>query len=104
MNVSQTILAQLGGNRFLAMTGAKNLVSKDDGLMFDLPRGFAAKGINKVIVTLHGDDTYSMAFRKWNSRKLATDLVSYEDGIYTVDLRRVFADATGLDCTLGTAV
>lgn len=39
MNAADTILEQLGGGKFLAMTGAKNLVAMDKfGLQFDLPK------------------------------------------------------------------
>ena len=37
--IAQTILTQLGGNRFLAMTGAKDLVNTGKGLQFAIGRG-----------------------------------------------------------------
>ena len=51
---AQIILAQLGGNRFLAMTGAKQLVDLGDGLQFSIGRGAKNKA-NKVVVRLVGD-------------------------------------------------
>jgi hypothetical protein len=38
MTVSQTILSELGGNRFIAMTGSKNFVGSDDALSFKLAK------------------------------------------------------------------
>lgn len=52
--IAQTILAQLGGNRFLAMTGARLLCDLGDGLAFNLPRGAKNKA-NKVCIRLAGD-------------------------------------------------
>ena len=49
--IAQTILAQLGGNRFLAMTGARLLCDLGDGLAFNLPRGAKNKA-NKVCIRL----------------------------------------------------
>lgn len=46
MNISNTILEQLGGGRFVLMTGAKHLVSHSDALSFRLPSRFAKDGIN----------------------------------------------------------
>lgn len=62
MLVSQTILQQLGGNRFLAMTGAKNLLNTGDGLSMYLPRnGSKAKYLS--IKLDRKTDTYTMLFQ-----------------------------------------
>lgn len=100
---ANTILAQLGGNRFLAMTGAKSLVGGADMLQFDLPRGFATNKANKVRVTLTASDLYRVSFYKWNARKLDMALIEETDGVHAEDLRAVFTRHTGLDCTLGRA-
>lgn len=64
MNVAQTILTQLGGNRFAAMTGAKQFVAVTDYLQFKLPANFAKGGINCVKVTLTAADLYDVEFMK----------------------------------------
>ncbi|EGO4531881.1 hypothetical protein ITZ90_004999 [Escherichia coli] len=50
--VATEILNQLGGNRFIAMTGAKNFACFDEngecGLCFRLSSKFAMKGIHLV--------------------------------------------------------
>ena len=56
--IAQTILAQLGGRRFIAMTGARNFICGENYLMFSLPKGFAKDGINKIRITLDWTDTY----------------------------------------------
>lgn len=68
MTVANTILAQLGGNRFLGMTGAKNLTGSERGLTFALPRGARRVSgglpvpITHVSIELKKDDTYKMTF------------------------------------------
>ncbi|RVH56252.1 hypothetical protein CN213_16015 [Sinorhizobium meliloti] len=99
--IAQTILAQLGGNRFLAMTGVKNLLSTGEGLQFDLPRGLARNKATKVRVTLTVHDTYSVEFFQWNARRLEMKPLGAVADVYAEDLRRVFTSETGLDCTLG---
>lgn len=96
--VANTILAQLGGNRFLAMTGARNLVGGANALSFDLPHGFAKNKANKVRVTLTPVDEYRVEFFKLYRLDLTT--VGEVDGVQAEDLRQVFTTATGLDCLL----
>lgn len=55
MTVSQTILSQLGGNRFIAMTGSKNFVGSDDALSFKLvPNQSKAKYMRIVLTSMDG--------------------------------------------------
>ena len=92
--IAQAIIDQLGGNRFIAMTGAKMFVFGENWLQFKLPARFATDGINHVKVTLDGSDTYSVEFGKArgiNYRKLAEST-----GVYADMLAGVFTDATGL--------
>jgi len=58
--VANTILEQLGGRKFVVMTGAKNPVGSENSLSFRLPK--AAKSINAVKITLDPSDTYSVEF------------------------------------------
>lgn len=98
--IATEILRQIGGRRFIAMTGAKNMLSHESGLSFRLPSRFATDGINYVKVTLTADDDYTVEFGKvWGVkyRVLAT-----VEGVYCDNLRDVFTDKTGLECTLGT--
>jgi hypothetical protein len=98
MNVAQTILAQLGGNRFIAMTGAKSFGASGNALTFRLPSRFAKDGINAVRVTLDATDTYTvtfMAVRGIKVREVATDAM-----VYCSELRRTFTGRTGLHCSL----
>lgn len=98
--VAQTILAQFGGSRFIAMTGAKNFVGSDNYLQFDLPRGFASNKANKCRVTLDANDTYTVEFFKWNARAFDMKLISSDSNVYCDSLRAVFTAETGLYTSL----
>lgn len=100
MQIAQTILAQLGGNRFIAMTGAKDFVGGDNALRFRLPARFAKDGITHVAVTLDGSDTYTVKAMKWQARKLEMATVSEVSDVYADSLPRVFTSMTGLDTRL----
>ena len=97
MNIAQTILSQLGANRFIAMTGAKNFVASKNALHFDLPRG-AKNGINKLNIELAGDDTYTLKFYKL--RALNLTMVETVRGVYADTLQNVFKQVTGLNTHL----
>lgn len=99
--IAETILKQLGGNRFLAMTGAKQLMSdeKERSLTFKLPRGFASTGVVCMVIKLDDGDTYTV--KAYDSKGLksciATRVVT---GIYADSLRNLFTQMTGLDTHL----
>jgi hypothetical protein len=96
MTVANTIFAQLGGPRFSAMTGCKNLMGDSTSLTFAIGRG-AKDGINRVRVTLDlGSDTYTVAFFKiGRAPSFKVAVVAEIEGVYCDDLRRVFTNHTG---------
>lgn len=96
LNTAQTILSQLGGNRFAAMTGAKNFVAIDDGLTFKIGRN--AKSVSHVTITLNGLDLYDVKFIRCRGTKITT--VAEFDNVYADTLRIVFESATGLYTSL----
>lgn len=98
--VGQIILSQLGGNRFIVMTGAKNFVGSENGLTFRLPGagGFCKDNINCVRITLMPTDTYKMEFIRIRGTKVTT--VSQVEDIYCDDLCRIFTMKTGLRTSL----
>ena len=104
MQIAQTILDQLGGNRFASMTGAKNFIGKPNALQFSLPARFAKNKATIVEVELNEDhDLYVLRFYKFNRAKLSTQLIEEIDQVHVEDLRRVFTYRTGLDTSLGVA-
>lgn len=100
--IARTILAQLGGNRFVAMTGARNFIAMEGGgLYFTLPRMSGVK-INRVRVTLTPADTYTVEFfRVYRARKTdQQDLIARATDVYCDTLAATFEDVTGLATSL----
>lgn len=98
--IANTIFKQLGGAKFRAMTGAKNvLVLADGGLAIELPQNFAKDKINRVTIRLNQSDTYDVAFER--VRGDSSQLISSSEGVYADSLREVFTRHTGLDTSLG---
>lgn len=96
---ASTILQQLGGNRFLAMTGARDVVSTQDSIIFRLPRG-ARGGVNSVVVRLNLNDTYTVLFNRRTNMGVNVSLISSASNIYADQLRAVFTEHTGLHTSL----
>lgn len=98
--VANTILQQLGGRKFIVMTGAKDFLGNENSLMFGLPRtrDFVKNGINKVRITLEPRDTYKVEFFKLRGVNIKT--VAETSGIYADVLQRTFTAYTGLDTRL----
>lgn len=90
--VAETILAQLGGNRFKVMTGACSFSSGKDCLTFRLKTN--PKRINAVRITLTPLDLYKMEFIKIKKFEVVVD--KEVDGVYCDQLQEVFTNHTGL--------
>lgn len=93
MKIAQTILEQLGGTRFIAMTGAKNFVNIGDALQFSIGRG-TKNGANKVVVKLNSSDLYDVDF--WKCRGAEMQLLNSECNVSADQLQAVFTEQTGL--------
>ena len=100
--VSETILAKLGGCRFIAMTGARCFVGDAGGLHFKLPGtpGFVSHGINLVKINLNRDDLYDIQFIRFRASNLSWEPIATREGIYADMLREVFESETGLRTSL----
>lgn len=96
--VAATILEQLGGRKFLVMTGAKNLLSLESGLQLKLPSNFAKDGINVVRITLTPEDEYNVEFGKLRGLNYRT--LKTIPGVYWDMLKETFTHYTGLDTSL----
>lgn len=104
MVTANTMLEQLGGGRFIAMTGARDFLafSADEeqthlgGLQFRLPRDLAKDGINKVRITLLLSDTYKVEALVVKPRSHSFEVKGSLEGVYSDMLEEVFRDLTGL--------
>ena len=95
LNQSQakTLLRQLGGNKFIVMTGAKQMSIGKDGLMMKIGRN--SKSITHVAIDLdRGKDLYTMKFIR--VRKGIPKVVKKYDSIYADNLNNIFEKETGL--------
>jgi hypothetical protein len=94
VQIAETILDQLGGGRFKAMTGARNFIALESGLMFGVPGTITKNGINRVCIYLDPSDTYTVKFEK--VRRASVRLVNEFSPVYDDQLQSVFESATGL--------
>ncbi|MFG6284713.1 hypothetical protein [Sphingomonas sp. S6] len=94
MTIAQTILRQIGGGRFMTMTGAKALVDTGNGLRMTLPSTITKGRINRLTITLRGDDTYTIETGRF--AKLDYRTVETMEGVYVDMIHDVIRDLTGL--------
>ena len=93
MKVAQTILKQLGGNKFRMMTGAKNFGGTEDSLSMRIGRN--SSNSNYLKITLNMMDTYDMKFCKL-TRKFEEKSVTEYNNIYNDMLTDQFTAHTGM--------
>ena len=93
------MLKQLGGNRFIMMTGAKNFTVGPKGAGFKIGRN--AKGVNYVRIDLdRGKDLYNMSFDFVSVRGIKNK--AKVKGVYADQLQKMFTKHTGMYTSLGT--
>ena len=94
--IARTILQQLGGNRFVAMTGAKNFGSTENSLSFKI--GSNAKRINHVKITLNALDLYDVTY--YRVRKYDFKVATESSNVYCDMLQSDFTTNTGMHTSL----
>ena len=92
MKVAQTILTQLGGNRFIAMTGSKQFIAGENFLRMRLSRN--KSGANMLKINLNSLDTYDLEFIKVSKNDFKT--IKTVHGVYNDMLQDIFTSETGL--------
>ena len=92
MTVAKTILEQLGGRRFIVMTGSKNFVGSNDSLSFKV--GSNGSKVTHVRVTLTPADLYTVVFM--NVRKFEVKELSKHEDVYNDQLQEIFTRETGM--------
>ena len=103
--LAQTILQQMGGNKFLVMTGCKDLVwdEKNSTLRMSIPKN--GSKANRLWVTYNwGSDSYTMRFFRytaprlnsktyeWSEEKI-TEVAEFKE-IYFDQLQELFTEVT----------
>lgn len=92
------VLKQLGGNKFIAMTGAKNLGQNNTTKTFHFQIPRVKNGITHVKITLKGSDTYTMQFMSVKGTNVK--IITTVDDIRSDQLQSVFTKHTGLKTSL----
>ena len=95
---AEEVLQQLGGRKFIAMTGAKNFVKndKEKSITFKVPR--AKSGITHIKITLTSMDVYNVEFISVRGTNIKT--VKEVKGVYNDQLQSIFTQYTGLNTSL----
>jgi hypothetical protein len=97
MTVAVEIMKQLGGRRFIAMTGSTNFVYDNNSLTMKLRRNQA--GAQYLNIKLNGLDLYDMKFTAVNRN---FDLITKAEkhNVYFDCLTETFTEVTGLYTSL----
>ena len=107
LSVAEQILLQLGGRKFVAITGSSHFLADEDSLSMRLIRN--QSGANRLRITLRWDDLYNMSFfyycppqyRVRNGKvaempEVHREIKTYE-GVFFDQLRELFTEVTGLE-------
>lgn len=104
--VAKIILEQIGGRRFIVMTGSKNFLAMDNGLRMDLSKNNS--GANRCEIILTAMDDYTVRFYKLNRTTLARagrlnpiKEIAKHEGVYADQLQDIFTSVTGLFTNVG---
>ena len=92
------LLQQLGGNRFIMMVGAKNLVVDKSKNELHMKIGRNSKGVSHVVIKLTSLDLYDMKFLQMRKNKIKVK--STEKGVYADQLGKMFKKNTGMNVRL----
>jgi hypothetical protein len=102
--IAKTILDQLGGNKFIVMTGSKDFLADRNRLLMTLAKNQSKA--NRLEISLNGLDTYDMKFFKYTPFKFNTSTMAIrqekmEDvkiikNVYCDQLQQIFSSVTGL--------
>ena len=92
MEIAKTILEQLGGSRFVVMTGSKNFVAGEKNLSFKV--GKNGSKVTHVRITLNSKDLYDMEFLNIRGMKVKT--VAECNDVFCDQLQELFTRYTGM--------
>ena len=95
--VAEEILRTLGGNKFRAMTGAKNFGGTDNSLSMRIGRN--SSNSNYLKITLNSMDLYDMKFSKL-TRKFEEKSIKEYNGVFNDMLTDMFTAHTGMYTSL----
>lgn len=94
LSVAKEILNQLGGAKFIAMTGSKNFIGSEDALTMHLTKNKA--NAKYLRIELNANDTYTMIFRKAANKNYEYHIAAKFEDVYGDMLQDIFTSTTGL--------
>lgn len=97
MSIPQTIIEQLGGNKFVAMTGAKNFGTSGNNLSFKIGRN-AGKVTHVKISYSDAIDLYDVDFL--NIRGTDYKTIARREMVYAGQLANLFESVTKMRVSL----
>ena len=92
LTVAKTILTQLGGNKFVAMTGAKNLAGDENSLSMRIGRN--SSNSNYMKITLNSMDMYDIRFSR--VVKYQEKNIKEYNNVFDDMLTKIFTSHTGM--------
>jgi hypothetical protein len=92
MNTAETILNQIGGKKFIAMTGSKDFMNTGNGLQMKLARNNSGAGYLEIQHT--ESDLYNMVF--YSVRGIELKVKKEITNVYADMLLNMFESTTGL--------
>ena len=106
MRTADIILEQLGGNRFIVMTGSNHFLSDGNTLRMHLAKN--GSKANRLEITRNGKDLYDMRFYRYTAPRYSTrggefrtypekitEVKTYND-VYCDQLQELFTEVTKL--------
>lgn len=97
--VALEILQQLGGNRFITMTGARNLSFDDTGALTMHLRRNTSKA-KYLRIELNSLDLYNVIFRTEDKKNHTFPIVEKFQNVYGDQLQGIFTQVTGYNTSL----
>lgn len=97
LEIANEIMKQIGGKKFMAMTGAKNIVAIEKGVQFKFQgSNVATNCVIKLGETFLTNDLYIMEFWKINASKGTCVKVAEFEGLYSDQIENTFGEVTRL--------
>ena len=97
--VAKIILQQIGGRRFVAMTGCHDFINLGNGLRMSLSRNKTSANRLEIIYN-GGSDLYNVRFYRQSINHKTFEVTIKDiktiDGVYCDMLEDIFTDVTGL--------
>ena len=93
--IAKTILQQIGGHRFAAMTGSHDFINLGNGLRISLSRNKTSANRLEIIYD-DGADLYNVRFYRHKTFEVTTKDIEKIEGVYCDMLEEIFTDVTGL--------